>query len=288
MLNIGILINGDDMKIKRFFDVNIGITCILIFLVHFSLKFLFDKEVSPLFIQQSEVALFYGKLVLSFGYIIATSFCYGLLSHLITAKCFDLQLTSSEILNCIGSWFSRSLIVTSLIWMGFYLSFIIFSLIFDLSGAMFFAAVFCIFWSFAFYTFHPTLIVYKYSIGTSLIKSFKVNYESMWKWVTWYLLLAFLAGTYTFIWLPMESAKELEDSSFLYFWQIHGQWLGGYYFIPFWQSDLTNWLKLKPTVLTDALVILASVVISVLIKIKITQTLVANNYLIFTETKFYK
>lgn len=218
-------------------------------------------------------------------YFLIIGFCYGYLSCFIIAKLLNLNVSFTEILRKSRYWLTKSILFLALIYGGFFILVLPFR--HSLDGFLIFSLIILIV-SIATFTFYPTFIVSNKSFVKSIISSFTTNYQSILKWILWYLILTIIAGIYTFAWVRMPISEKIEMDVYDLRWQIHAQWLGGYYFNSFWYSDVVQWFSLQPAFYIDTLVILSSAIITILIKIKVIKILIDNSYITEADTIFAK
>lgn len=131
------------------------------------------------------------------------------------------------------------------------------------------------------------MIVNGKTIFRAFIESFKVSFYSVNKWFHLVLILFFISGGVTFLWVPENLASRYLGIEHEYWgWMTHLRSLSGYSFKSYWFNDLSQWLFLTPSKALIFLVGLINILISTFVRIKVTQILFENEYLFgFKVTK---
>lgn len=223
---------------------------------------------------------YYSEKVVDGVVILITSFIYGWLTYSIIRNKEGKNSSLLETLKAVKIWLPRSLAALFIGWIGMYcISFLMGQVGNDFVFS-FLAFLFYGLWITLTFTLYPTLIASQKPILKSLIEAFSINIKSANKWFHLLLLLFFISGGFTFLWVPEYWANRFWGMSEDYSgWMVHFQWLGGYSFQSFWYSDLTKWLFIDPPSIVALVVTFINILIATFVKIRVTGILFENGYL---------
>jgi hypothetical protein len=219
-------------------------------------------------------AVSYYEIAIVLITLAANSFIFGWMSRQIISMCQGKNPSLTNSLNGILSWFPRSLVATTIGWLGILIINLLLIPVASDSVHSFLLVLFSGCWTTLTFTFYPTLIADESSLLRGVIKSFSVSLYSVRYWFHLYLAVFFISGGVTFLWLPEYWANSLLGVSHDYAgWMVHFQWLGGYSFHSYWYSDLSSWLFANPSIIITSAIMVFNVLVATFVKIRVTQIL---------------
>jgi hypothetical protein len=264
---------------KVFFDYRIIIVLVLFSTIYFGSTFLpARKSILDFFDGDGELLFILETTAILLG-IAFQAYFFGLITDLLLRKIKTGEVSLFDSIKRTKLWFPRSMTAFFVGWSGIMI--ITFFVVQISSDALFsfLGAFLSGIWITLTFTFYPTMIASQKPIFRSIVEAFSINIRSVNRWFHWLLLLFFVSGGFTFLWVPEYWANSYLGIDHDYAgWMVHFQWLGGYSFQSYWYSDLTKWLFLNPPAIFTYLVIFTNISIATFIKMKVTQILFESEY----------